>query len=1299
MINAIYDGFDNATVQTCATCHDRTGSLYNSEFANSHLVKNHADNIATTPLCATTCHNGADMVVDVHNNNCVDCHTNTTNDGTLHDGTTGTSFGGITSYGTTVGHTFGGSSTCANCHGAYFDSHTHSHTMSTVALCLNCHAGATGAPYIGGADAHVTLGCATCHDTGTDGTLQGSATGAVGGENCQGCHTGYFDNHGHNHAASVTAPVAPATFTQDCLTSGCHVATTTPFDTEVHSPAACFTCHDSGTGALRSGTKGDATGATGECANCHAAWFDGHQTHTATTHAVEQDSAGGGQDLSNGALCNSCHGVGGTSNATKFTNAWDDGSINDIFALHTGTCTLCHDSTRTNVSDPGTIRTWASVAEVIQNAAPAKCLDCHFDRAASHGGHSATDWDYSAVVDDCVDCHADGGNGTVLGVHNDTCTLCHFDPGGGDYTRIVGLGGDGDASGMVGRVGTCLDCHPSGTYSKTSIHHDTANAIALPTSNCTTACHNTTTGHNGDHSSLVTDALLCANCHTTTAPVGADNVPVDATAGNLVHDYCTSCHTNPSNDLIDTITPPSANGYVPTTMNNADGTTLTNNGGGACDACHTTYYDAHTHGHTMNTVALCLNCHTATAAPYETGGQVHAASSCSTCHNAGTGALQGSAVGATGGEDCQACHTGYFDSHQHGVAGAPEHTMGTVALCLNCHTATTVPYTGVGQVHNASTCTTCHSAVTGALTGSAVGATGGENCQGCHTTYFNGHGHDHTASVATPADTSTYTKDCLTCHTATSDPFIGGSEVHNPSSCTTCHDAGTGALRSGAKGDATGANGECANCHNAWFDGHTYDASHTVGINGDTSGGQTCSTAGCHDGQSENWTNIKTRHDLANGGASVCLVCHDSTRNDADGDVQTIIQNSSVSTSCLECHASKSSGHGGHDINDGKIDNNNNCTTGGCHGGGTAHPYVIHDVADATVNPGGSNDCSICHVGKPGGGGPMHDYLELSGELNLPGGGDCTQCHEMTAANQTTRISDHHTYTTIASLKVDPGSAMSGNCVFCHQPDVGQNGVAGHEARADLQMPPNLACNYCHLWWPNEAYTGTPVNIYSLDWNPNTNPNVDAGSAPLSTHAVSTAAIPISDYAACFACHGKTSYNGTAGNSTQVVPFHGYGVDGNEVYTGDSTCFGAGPCGGQADDLINIYGSPTITGFDHGLDHLTDKGRHPGFNSLNMLEPYLSLVPSGANPGKGDVYDGQSTGKKAHQADAGAYETPALTGTTTFNIPWDNYAPAFPTAAGSVSIDTEYDHVNHTDTTETHTVPTVMRTVPLDGSW
>ena len=93
------------------------------------------------------------------------------------------------------------------------------------------------------------------------------------------------------------------------------------------------------------------------------------------------------------------------------------------------------------------------------------------------------------------------------------------------------------------------------------------------------------------------------------------------------------------------------------------------------------------------------------------------------------------------------------------------------------------------------------------------------------------------------------------------------------------------------------------------------------------------------------------------------------------------------------------------------------------------------------------------------------------------------------------------------------------------------------------------------------------------------------------------------------------------------------------------------------------------------------------------------MVKSGANPGKNETYGTSASYKQPHKADAGAYEAPALTGTGTVNVPWDNYAPAAPTAAGLVDIDTEYDHVNHTDITQTHLVSTVMRTVPLDGSW
>ena len=63
-------------------------------------------------------------------------------------------------------------------------------------------------------------------------------------------------------------------------------------------------------------------------------------------------------------------------------------------------------------------------------------------------------------------------------------------------------------------------------------------------------------------------------------------------------------------------------------MNNADGTTDTTNGGGACIACHTTYFDAHTKNHgsivitptdTSTNTKNCLSCHIAGTAPFVAG--------------------------------------------------------------------------------------------------------------------------------------------------------------------------------------------------------------------------------------------------------------------------------------------------------------------------------------------------------------------------------------------------------------------------------------------------------------------------------------------------------------------------------------------------------------------------------------------------------------------------------------------------------------------------------------------------------
>ncbi len=298
--------------------------------------------------------------------------------------------------------------------------------------------------------------------------------------------TRIFDNHTHDHSTTVDTPTNTTDpNTLNCLTSGCHTATTSPFEGagEVHAAGTyaaggCATCHTPGTGALLADTAGDATGSTGECSNCHAA-FASHQSHTPTVHAVSM-----GADESNGFSCNTsgCHGT--------FTDLW--GGASGIYELHTSDCTLCHDSGRNDAD--------GNVQTVIQGGA-ATCLDCHATKSAEHGNpHTANNFAFDS---NCRhDCHS--GVNVVADVHGSTCTTCHSAAPATRDNEMLGAaanGIDGDATqadgtaagGTWGTV-TCTTCHNPATYTWEAIHTDTATAV--------------------DHSATVTNVdTTCNGCH------------------------------------------------------------------------------------------------------------------------------------------------------------------------------------------------------------------------------------------------------------------------------------------------------------------------------------------------------------------------------------------------------------------------------------------------------------------------------------------------------------------------------------------------------------------------------------------------------------------------------------------------------------------------------------------------------------------------------------------------------------------------------------------------------------------
>lgn len=184
------------------------------------------------------------------------------------------------------------------------------------------------------------------------------------------------------------------------------------------------------------------------------------------------------------------------------------------------------------------------------------------------------------------------------------------------------------------------------------------------------------------------------------------------------------------------------------------------------------------------------------------------------------------------------------------------------------------------------------------------------------------------------------------------------------------------------------------------------------------------------------------------------------------------------------------------------------------------------------------------------------------------------------------------------------------------------------------------------------------VQMYSLTWDPNNTTNKTiAGSAVIATHKVSkNTTTPISDYAACFACHGAASYNNGSGGttSTQVTPFHGLGpaVTVMEPLSGASS---------SNNHLIFFYGGPTNTG--QNQPRLT-ASRHPGFGSLNHLNPEVAINAAKAF-GTND--------RKAHDLDITTWEpvdAPVAIKSGTFTIPWDSYGPTPDGGAGTVTVNT-----------------------------
>jgi len=1306
----------------CQTCHNTTtGDLIGSaigktagancqdchvSYFNGH---GHTHVMSTVPMCVS-CHTTATTapyvaVGQTHARlGCQTCHSATT--GALGGSATGMK--GVANL------------NCQTCHSAYFNGHTKDHstlvkvntdTSVPVANCTYCHA-ATNAPFVGSGQAHANSSCQTCHSA-LNGSLIGSAV--TGGGECITCHTAYFNGHSHSHTVAVQATdLAQGGSGSQC--TSCHSVTTWPAIYTLHL-GVCSTCHNAtrltGNPNNLTETVGDVISANANptgCLNCH--WNKQtpatHGGHTATSFVwtVATQNSCGATACHNSAAntdvvvavhsnnCALCHVDPNNGNYTR--RAGTDGSAIGVLKDTGASCTNCH--------SPATYPTGAIHHDTV-NATNGNCTNCH-SGAIYGGNHTAL----VAVDTTCnsASCHPNTA-GTASGIPvsaldnkvHDACTTCHetsgvlkaaygkaiampdggagSNNGGGDCaachgayfpnhinashtTRVAdsancnlchvtvsivgtstGVPVDpannkvhdacatchnangslrtayGKASAMPAGGGVCEACHSAYFASHVNANHltrvaDTTNcntchtgtagtATGIPVSasdnkvhdNCA-VCHNSNGSlraqystkapnmpagggtcnachgayfinhSNANHTARVAPSTACVSCHNGTA--GTDTGIPTSTIDNKVHDTCATCHNTTTGVLL------AGYGKAPSMVAP----------GGACEACHGTYFDGHTHGHSIPTVSLCLNCHTATTAPYAAAGQAHGNQGCKTCHSATNGLLTGSAAGKTAGATCSTCHSTYFNGHQH------SHDMVTVPLCVSCHTtATTAPYVATGQTHARLGCQTCHSTTTGQRVGSAAGKTRGASCQTCHSAYFDGHSHNHgdntgpkmTANLVTTPNTT----NCAGCHTtATTAPFTGAGQTHSRLGCQTCHDTATnGALKGSAQGHGTG-NTECVTCHTGYFTGHQQHNSTTHDVlmrATDLAAGAACNT--CHrPGGMMSGNPLFTNSWSGTDGILAlhrndCGFCHNSTRTINIGagytSVVDVIKNATT-VACLNCHANKTVEHGGHNEGDGTFDwtvtatptscanchgiggnstsapkgeiiagvHSNSCAK--CHQGGAPGATLIGSATHATVGVK-PHLCIECHTAAFNGhshgtsvGG--HDILQRSGD-RVNNGAYCNECHKRGGVSSANPLFTNTWTGTDGILALHQGS-----CVLCHNSARTTNLNPSYSSVNDVIMHATaVACLDCHA---DRAGTHSSHDAGDFGWSGTCNTCHSGANIAINVHkgncglchvnpngggvtragtdgsALLASALPLPRTATCLDCHPIGTY-------------------------------------------------------------------------------------------------------------------------------------------------------------------------------
>ncbi len=800
----------------------------------------------------------------------------------------------------------------------------------------------------------------------------------------------------------------------------------------------------------------------------------------------------------------------------------------------------------------------------------------------------------------------------------------------------------------------CSGCHATGTRVAATPRPN--NHVPLPANSECDTCHTsdaTFLVKNYNHVGVIGN---CATCHNGQS-LGVLSKP--ATHFPTVQP-CEACHTN-------TVT--FANWRM-------DHTAVI----GGCATCHSGQFPNVAKTSTLHVPLNGRDCGACHASPVTVPGPVtffaasfdHLSASppvagiCNTCHVGGYQGVstQSATHIATGGAQCDTCHTRANTNDYHSWLGAPfNHTPAPIA-CANCHNGTIAQGKSATHIVTALDCVNCHTGINTSNYATWLGASYGHSpapttCSNCHNgTIASGKSSNHLATAL----------DCISCHTGINTSnyqnWLGAVYTHSPApaTCQNCHNGTIATGKNSTTHVVTSA--DCNICHintasySTWL-GATY--SHTP---------TPTACASCHNGVSQ--TGPSSTH-MPTAGLGDCIACHTVAKSaNFTTWLGALYSHSPVPAVCSTCHNGI--------ISQGKLASHvataQECGTAGCHdatrsknfttflNAGFNHVAITttckfcHDGVQATGMatltshiPIGTLDCVTCHTAAN-----TSNYTSFLGASfnHTPAPAACAGCHNGSSSVATGKPSNHipttawtdcischtasntGTYTSWLGAVV-PHTTLGGMlCATCHNGTNATGQSAKHIPLAGLGD-----CGTCHTQTTTSNFVNWLGAVYSHSPAPATCQNCHNGTNA-SGLAAYPAHIPITGLGDCLACH-------TALNTSSFTTWLGATYSHNPVPATCQNCHNGTYATGKASyashvvtsaDCISCHTQANTSnfanwlgasGYDHSLLTTTStcvsSSCHNGVAAKGVSSghiPLPSTLPSSCGNGCHALYNGGS---------------------------------------------------------------------------